>query len=82
QYEYEITCPEIDFMAAFANDRTDVLGARMMGGGFGGCTINFVKRGAEDQFIKEMNEAYKAQFSKETTPIKVIISDGVRRINV
>jgi len=81
QYEYEITCPEIDFMADFANERADVLGARMMGGGFGGCTINFVKKGAEDQFVKELNKAYKAQFSKEITPIKVMISEGVRRIS-
>jgi len=77
QFEYEITSPEIDFMADFANKRDDVLGARMMGGGFGGCTINFVKIGFEDQFISELNEAYQATFSREITPIKVIISNGV-----
>lgn len=78
--EYEISCPEIDFMAGFANERSDVLGARMMGGGFGGCTINLVNKGSEDQFIDELNKAYQAEFKKEITPIKVLISDGVKRI--
>ena len=78
--EYEISCPEIDFMAGFANNREDVVGARMMGGGFGGCTINLVNKGSEDQFISELNAAYKEQFNKEITPIKVVISDGVKRI--
>ena len=77
---YEISCPEIDFMADFANNREDVVGARMMGGGFGGCTINLVNKGSEDQFISELNAAYKEQFNKEITPIKVVISDGVKRI--
>ncbi len=78
--EYEISCPEIDFMAGFANSRQDVLGARMMGGGFGGCTINLVNRGSEDLFISELNSAYQKKFNKEITPIKVKISDGVKRI--
>ncbi len=78
--EYEISCKEIDFMADFANKREDVLGARMMGGGFGGCTINLVNKGAEDRFIEDLNTAYKAEFDKEITPIKVVISDGVNRI--
>ncbi|WP_258102059.1 galactokinase [Marinoscillum pacificum] len=78
--EYEISCPEIDFMADFANNREDVVGARMMGGGFGGCTINLVNKGSEDQFISELSAAYKEQFNKEITPIKVVISDGVKRI--
>ena len=79
--EYEISCPEIDFMTEFANSRQDVLGARMMGGGFGGCTINLVNRGSEDQFITELNSAYKQKFNKEITPIKVTIADGVKCID-
>lgn len=78
--EYEITCPEIDFMANFANTREDVLGARMMGGGFGGCTLNLIKKEHEDQFVKELNAAYKAKFNKEITPIAIEISDGVSLI--
>ena len=78
--EYEITCPEIDFMADFANANDDVLGARMMGGGFGGCTLNLIKKGKEATFITELNEAYEGQFNKEITPIQVKISDGVSLI--
>ena len=78
--EYEITCPEIDFMADFANAHADVLGARMMGGGFGGCTLNLIKKGREAAFITALNEAYEKQFTKEITPIQVNISDGVSLI--
>lgn len=79
--EYEISCPEIDFMADFANERTDVLGARMMGGGFGGCTINLVKTESEQAFITALNDAYQQKFDKSITPISVKISDGVSLIN-
>ncbi len=75
--EYEISCPEIDFMAAFANARPDVLGARMMGGGFGGCTINLLKKGAEEVFVQELSAAYQVKFQKKLTPIPVSIEDGV-----
>ncbi len=76
-HEYEITCPEIDFMADFANAREDVLGARMMGGGFGGCTLNLIKKGREAQFVKELDAAYLKKFEKHITPIEISISDGV-----
>jgi len=79
--EYEITCPEIDFMADFANAHEDLLGARMMGGGFGGCTLNLIKKGREAAFIEALNEAYMDQFNQEITPIQVNISDGVSLIN-
>ncbi|REE01154.1 galactokinase [Marinoscillum furvescens] len=79
--EYEISCPEIDFMADFANSREDVLGARMMGGGFGGCTINLVKAESEEAFIADLNAAYQQKFDKSITPISVKISDGVQLIN-
>jgi len=75
--EYEITCPEIDFMAAFANKRKDVLGARMMGGGFGGCTLNLIKKGSEELFVTELNAAYQKEFNKDISPIAIEISDGV-----
>lgn len=80
-HEYEITCPEIDFMADYANRHPDVLGARMMGGGFGGCTLNLIKSGMEDALIKQLNQAYSDRFSLEITPIKVEIAEGVSLIN-
>lgn len=81
QFEYEITCPEIDFMAEFANARPEILGARMTGGGFGGCTINLVKKGQEEQFIHALDLVYQEKFKKSITPIPVKLSDGVSRIN-
>lgn len=77
QNEYEITCPEIDFMAEFANARPETLGARMTGGGFGGCTINLVQRGSEQSFIDELDQAYQKKFKKSITPIPITVADGV-----
>jgi len=77
---YEITCPEIDFMADFANSRKDVAGARMMGGGFGGCTLNLIRKGSEASFAVELNKAYKEKFQKEITPIAIQIAEGVSLI--
>ena len=80
--EYEITCPEIDFMTDFAHNREDVLGARMMGGGFGGCTLNLISKGNEDAFIGELNLAYQKEFEKNITPISIQIADGVSLTDV
>ena len=41
--DYEVSCPELDFLVDQVRDDDDVIGARMMGGGFGGCTINLVQ---------------------------------------
>jgi galactokinase len=78
--EYEITCPEIDLMAEFANAKDYVLGARMMGGGFGGCTLNLMVKGNEEEFIKDLNAVYFDSFKKEISPISIEIVDGVSRI--
>lgn len=62
QHNYEVSCPELDFLVDQAKEMDSVLGARMMGGGFGGCTINLVKLDALDSFIQRMEEAYQQQF--------------------
>ncbi len=81
QFEYEITCPEIDFMAEFANARPETIGARMTGGGFGGCTINLVEKGTEEKFITDLNQAYRDKFDQSITPIPINISEGVSRLS-
>lgn len=81
QNEYEVTCPEIDFMADFANAKEWVAGARMMGGGFGGCTLNLILKEREEEFISELNAAYKNKFGREITPIQVKIDNGVSLID-
>jgi galactokinase len=57
--DYEISCRELDIMVGLANGRGDgLIGARMTGGGFGGCTINLVRTGSVDRFKAEMQAAY------------------------
>ena len=62
QYDYEISCEEIDFLVDSAIRIPSVYGARMTGGGFGGCTVNLVKAGAEDEFRQEIRDAYEAKY--------------------
>lgn len=74
--EYEVSCDEIDFLVnAVANDKK-VLGARMMGGGFGGCSINLVEKGAENELIEKVSAQYRSQFGIELKAYKVKISKG------
>lgn len=74
--EYEVSCDEIDFLVAMAQKESVVLGARMMGGGFGGCSINLVEKGAEKELITKISELYKNQFGIELKSYKVKISKG------
>jgi galactokinase len=62
QNEYEVSCKELDFLVENTRNTEEVLGSRMMGGGFGGCTINLVKADFVDDFIVQMKEAYKKAF--------------------
>ena len=58
--QYEVSCKELDFLVDFVKDNPAVLGARMMGGGFGGCTINLVLEDAIAQLVSEIKPAYEA----------------------
>jgi galactokinase len=62
QNEYEVSCKELDFLAQKARHTEGVLGARMMGGGFGGCTINLVKADRVEVFVSDMKAAYLTAF--------------------
>ncbi len=61
---YEVSCPELDFLVNHVQDNPAVLGARMMGGGFGGCTINLVKENAIEALVSETTLAYKKGMNK------------------
>ena len=74
---YEVSCKELDFLVDFARDFEYVLGARMMGGGFGGCTINLVHQDYLDTYIFSISKRYKRQFGIELSPIKVGLGNGV-----
>jgi len=73
---YEVSCPELDFLVTQVQDNPAVVGARMMGGGFGGCTINIVKEEAIDELIKESAAVYNAAMQKELKAYIVNIEDG------
>ncbi|MEQ9288077.1 MAG: galactokinase [Cyclobacteriaceae bacterium] len=77
---YQVSCAELDFLAEFAQKDTNVLGARMMGGGFGGCTINIVKNGYENEFITKASEAYKTATGIDLKAYHVDLGEGVKRV--
>ncbi|GEM66593.1 galactokinase [Sphingobacterium mizutaii NBRC 14946 = DSM 11724] len=74
--EYDVSCQELDFLVEKAKHFPEVLGARMMGGGFGGCTINIVKKGFGQQLVEALAPAYKNEFNLELTPIFVKTDNG------
>ncbi|MFA6402067.1 MAG: galactokinase [Salinivirgaceae bacterium] len=76
--KYEVSCTELDQLVELAKSIDGVLGARMMGGGFGGCTINLVKKEAVAAFEKSIAENYKTPDGKQPQIIKVVIEDGAR----
>lgn len=76
---YEVSCEELDFLNDCAK-KNGVTGSRVMGGGFGGCTINLVKDELYDAFIKDAKESFKAKFGKSPKVYDVVISDGARKL--
>lgn len=74
--DYEVSCDEIDFLVHAVQNENSVLGARMMGGGFGGCSINLVEKGSEDALIQKITQQYKNAFGIELKSYKVKISKG------
>jgi len=77
---YEVSCKELDFLVDYTKNLNYVLGSRMMGGGFGGCTINLLHKDQLDNFINEISNAYHKEFEVNLTPIAVNISDGVLKV--
>ena len=77
---YEVSCEELDFLNNVAFD-CGVTGSRVMGGGFGGCTINLVKEELYETFINEAKKQYWEKFGKLCKVYDVVISDGARRID-
>jgi galactokinase len=79
---YNVSCAESDFLVALAATHQNIIGARQMGGGFGGCTINIVKEDTIDSFIEQASAAYKKQFNIELEAYVMEVSDGVGRMDV
>jgi len=76
---YEVSCEELDFLNDIAK-KNGVTGSRVMGGGFGGCTINLVKEELYGSFVADAVSSFTAKFGKQPKVYDVVISDGSRRI--
>jgi galactokinase len=73
---YEVSCPELDFLVKELKDNPNIIGARMMGGGFGGCTINLIKKEATASVVQELVASYHKTFQKNLLSYEVNIDDG------
>ncbi len=77
--DYEVSCEELDYLNDIAKEN-GVTGSRIMGGGFGGCTINLVKDELHDKFIEDVKAKYEAKYGKTPKIYDVVISEGSRKI--
>ncbi|MDO7135672.1 galactokinase [Algibacter lectus] len=80
QHQYKVSCDELDFLVKSAKKNNNILGARMMGGGFGGCTINLIAKNAVEDFKTSVAPAYKKAFDKDCSIYTVELSDGTHLI--
>ena len=77
---YEVSCPELDFLNKLAR-KCEVTGSRVMGGGFGGCTINLVRDELYQGFIDTAVREFTAKFGHAPKVYDVVISDGARKLS-
>ena len=78
--DFEVSCPELDFLAQQAESITGVLGARMMGGGFGGCLLTLLKTNEISNFKTIIQERYQAAFQLRPDFIEVSLGAGARKV--
>ena len=78
---YEVSCPELDFLVDAVWHEKSVLGSRMMGGGFGGCTINLIKADAIDELYARLSVNYKEKTGIDLKMYSVVTADGTSLIN-
>ncbi len=78
--DYEVSCEEIDILVDLAWKINGVVGSRITGGGFGGCTVSIVKNGAVETFVEQVGKGYKEQTGHEAEFYVVEIGDGARRL--
>ncbi|MDD7888247.1 galactokinase [Flavivirga sp. 57AJ16] len=80
QHQYKVSCDELDFLVDLAKADDQVLGARMMGGGFGGCTINLVTKNEAKAFGEAVSIAYKKEFNKACSVYFIKLSEGTHLV--
>ena len=77
--DYEVSCEELDYLNDLAKEM-GVTGSRIMGGGFGGCTINLLPEKLHDAFTEEVTKRFKEKYGHEPMIYDVVISDGARKV--
>ena len=77
--DYEVSCVELDYLNDIAKE-CGVTGSRIMGGGFGGCTINLVRNNLYDKFIETAKRKFAEKYGHEPVVIPVVISDGAHKV--
>ncbi len=80
QHDYEVSCPELDYLVDTAIKMPGVYGARMTGGGFGGCTVNLVAAETVDRFLTDISNAYEKQFKLTPGLFVCTPGEGAREI--
>lgn len=78
--QYEVSCAELDFLVDYVKNRPDVLGARMMGGGFGGCTINIAREDAINELVSELGPAYQKATGQKLTYYIASVENGTELV--
>ena len=79
---YDVSCEQLDFLVDLTKEHSQIIGSRMMGGGFGGCTISLIDKSFKNQFIDVALKEYYNMFSIHLTPIEINICDGVKIKNL
>ncbi|MGB0892520.1 MAG: galactokinase [Flavobacteriaceae bacterium] len=82
QHQYKVSCTELDFLIENAKENKNILGARMMGGGFGGCTINIIKKEAIKEFSSYIEKEFNKKFNFNCSCYSVKLSKGTHVIEV
>jgi len=77
---YEVSCPELDFLVSEAKKNPAILGSRMMGGGFGGCTISIVPKSNVKEFVDQVSVSYQKKFGHDMDYYIVSIEDGTHAV--
>ena len=79
--DYQVSCPELDFLVQQTKAMAGVSGSRMMGGGFGGCTINLIEKTKKDEVIRTISTNYQKEFNIKPRVISVNLSTGTTLLN-
>ena len=76
--DYKVSCKELDFLVEYTIKYNEILGSRMMGGGFGGCTLSLIKYNLIDEFIKVIKKEYFSKFKRKLNPIIANLDQGLQ----